>query len=242
MMDKQLKNIIAFFAVFILSFTLTLQTRNQQQGVGILTPETVPQLNNELHNLKSEIDSLKQQLAELRKRITDYEDAMGKQGNLNELMAIQLLNARTLAGLTEVTGPGIEIVLDDSASEVTEGSDPNMLLVHDEDILTVVSELKAAGAEAIAINGQRLIFNSEIRCGGPTINVNSVRYAPPYIIRAIGNPDALFGYINGPESGYLDLLEYYGLKVEVVKKEKIVIPPYRRELNLRHIKTYKEGE
>jgi uncharacterized protein YlxW (UPF0749 family) len=241
-MDKRLKSIFAFFAVLMLSFTLTLQLRNQQQGVGIMTPETVPQLSNELHNMKSEIESLKQQVADLRKRINDYEEAMAKQGNLNELMAVQLLNARTLAGMTEVIGPGIEIVLDDSAGEITDGSDPNMLLVHDEDILTVVSELKAAGAEAIAINGQRLVFNSEIRCGGPTINVNSVRYAPPYIIKAIGNPDALFGYINGPESGYLDLLEYYGLEVQVIQKEEIVIPPYRREPDLKFIKTYKEGE
>jgi uncharacterized protein YlxW (UPF0749 family) len=235
-MARRHKNIIILFAAILLGLTFTIQFKTTQQGVGIVTSDTVPQLSNELHNTKAEVESLRQQLGDLRSRVEDYERAMGEQGNLNEILETQLETVRTLAGLTEVEGPGIEIVLDDSKWELTHGNDPNLLLVHDEDILAVVSELKAAGAEAIAINGQRIMFNSEIRCGGPTININSVRYAPPYTIAAIGEPNTLFGFMSGAESGYLDLLEYYGLEVSVHQKEAITIPAYVRSINFRYIK------
>lgn len=241
-MAKGYKNLIIFFAALVLGLTVTIQFKTVQQGVGIITSDTVPQLSNELHNTRDEIDSLKQQVADLRKRVEDYERAMGEQGNLNEVLQEQLKTVITLAGLTAVEGPGIEIVLNDSKWEISQGNDPNMLLVHDEDILTVVSELKAAGAEAIAINGQRIMFNTEIRCGGPTINVNSVRYAPPYTIVAIGEPNTLFGYMSGAEGGYLDLLEYYGLEVSVQQKEAITIPAYVRSINFKYINSNKEGE
>ncbi|MBA1333691.1 MAG: Division initiation protein [Firmicutes bacterium] len=241
-MDRFFKRVLIFSATLVLGFAFTMQVRTGQLGVGIVTAETIPQLKNELHNYNSEIEGLREQLAALRERVEEYEDAMGKQGNLNELLEKQLLNAQALAGLTDVEGPGIEIVLNDSKEEAALGNDPNLLLVHDEDILIVVSELKAAGAEAISINGQRIMFNSEIRCGGPTINVNSVRYAPPYIIRAIGDTNTLYGYMSGPESGYLDLLEYYGLQVSILQRERIVIPAYSGVVNLKYVKLRKEGE
>ena len=241
-MGNIIKNLFIFLATLVLGFTFTTQIRTDHSEVGIITPNTIPQLENELHNLKLEVENLQQQLQDLEEKIEEYRQAMNKQGNINEIMEKQLANVKMLAGLSDVEGPGVEIILNDSKADFTGGNDPNLLLVHDEDLLTVVSELKAAGAEAISINGQRIIFNSEIRCGGPTINVNSVRYAPPYIIKAIGDPNVLYGYLKGPESGYLDLLEYYGLQVSIKQKDKILIPAYRGDINLKYVKTYKEGE
>lgn len=241
-MGKIIKNTLIFLAALILGFTFTTQIRTTHSEVGILTPKTIPQLENELHNIRAEVEGLEQRLENLKVKIKEYKQAMNKQGNLNEVLKKQLVNANALAGLSDVEGPGVEIVLNDSKAELIGGNDPNLLLVHDEDILMVVSELKAAGAEAISINGQRIIFNSEIRCGGPTINVNSVRYAPPYIIRAIGDPNTLYAYLKGPESGYLDLLEYYGLQVSIHKKDRLVVPAYRGSLHLRYVRTYEEGE
>jgi len=235
--------LLILFATFTLGFVFTMQVRTAKPGVvDLVTPQTNLQLENELHNYHSEIDSLEKQLEALKKKVKDYHEAMNKQGNINELMERQFINARALAGLLDLEGPGIEIVLNDSDIELIDGNDPNLLLVHDEDLLTVVSQLKAAGAEAISINGQRIMYNSEIRCGGPTINVNSVRSAPPYIIKAIGDPVTLFGYMRGPERGYLDILEYYGLQVNIMKKDKIIIPAYKRSINLKYVKTYEEGE
>jgi uncharacterized protein YlxW (UPF0749 family) len=241
-MNRLYKNTMVLIAALFLGLTLTIQFKSSQEQVGIVTSETVPQLENELHNISSEVEGLRQQLIDLRSRVREYERAMDEQGGLNEVLEQQLAQAKVLAGLAEVRGPGIEIVLNDSSWELTGDNDPNLLLVHDEDILTVVSELKAAGAEAISINGQRIMFNTEIRCGGPTININSVRYAPPYTIAAIGEPSILYGYMSGQESGYLDLLEYYGLQVSIEQKDEIVIPAFTGSVNFKYVRTSKEGE
>src|SRR5690554_1617754 len=121
-MAKGYKNLIIFFAALVLGLTVTIQFKTVQQGVGIITSDTVPQLSNELHNTRDEIDSLKQQVADLRKRVEDYERAMGEQGNLNEVLQEQLKTVITLAGLTAVEGPGIEIVLNDSKWEISQGN------------------------------------------------------------------------------------------------------------------------
>ena len=95
------------------------------------------------------------------------------------------------AGLTSGTGQGLVITLDDSNLPRQPGEDPNLFLIHDEDLLKVINELFAAGAEDVSVNEQRNITNTEIRCVGPTIIINSVKLAPPFVIQAIGNPDIL---------------------------------------------------
>ena len=83
--------------------------------------------------------------------------------------------------------------------------------------LEVINELKAAGAEAIGINGVRILGNSRISCGGPTINVgDDQRFAPPFVIHAIGDPDALAGYFQSPDSIY-HILTFYGLEFSIKK-------------------------
>ena len=108
-------------------------------------------------------------------------------------------NARFLAGLTPVQGPGVVVTLNDSKkplpSKLPSGfAPPN--LIHDTDINQVVNELKAAGAEAISVNDQRLVATSAVRTAGPTIFVNSTAQAPPYVIKAIGDSKTLAGALN----------------------------------------------
>ena len=112
-----------------------------------------------------------------------------------------LSNARFLAGLTSVQGPGIVVTLNDSKRHISRKIPPGMAppdIIHDTDINQVVNELKATGAEAIAINDQRLVATSPVRCVGPTISVNNVPQTPPFVIKAIGNPKALTVGLNIP--------------------------------------------
>jgi len=111
----------------------------------------------------------------------------------------QLDQARFLAGLTPVEGPGVVVTLNDSKKPHPKGLPPGMTppnLIHDTDINQVVNELKAAGAEAIAVNDQRLVTTSAIRTAGPTIFVNNTPQAPPYVIKAIGNPKSITAALN----------------------------------------------
>ena len=130
------------------------------------------------------------------------------------------------AGMTALEGPGIILTIDDSSKIAKKDNDPNLYLVHDEDVLKVVNELRAAGAEAISINDQRLTANSEIRCAGPTISVNNVRSAPPFEIRAIGDKDNLINAIN-MRGGVADSLKVWGIKLDIQPSDNVWIPAYK---------------
>ena len=111
-----------------------------------------------------------------------------------QLLADDQAQSQLLAGSTPVQGPGVFVTLADSKKQLPKRlpaglAPPN--IIHDSDINQVVNELKAAGAEAIAVNGQRLVATSSIRCVGPVVNVNNVSQAPPFIIKAIGDPKTL---------------------------------------------------
>ena len=117
-----------------------------------------------------------------------------------KLLSTDLAKAQFLAGLTDVKGPGIIVTLNDSQKPsvaMPPGfAPPN--IIHDTDIGSVVNELKASGAEAISVNGQRIAAVSPIRCVGPTIMVNFTPQAPPFVIKAIGDPKTLKTGINLP--------------------------------------------
>ena len=71
-----------------------------------------------------------------------------------------------MLGLTDVTGPGVIVTLSDSKKDIASSLNPSQLLVHDLDVLSVINELKNAGAEAISINDQRIVPTTGIICGG----------------------------------------------------------------------------
>ncbi len=136
-----------------------------------------------------------------------------------------LKSARIEAGLTEVSGPGIEVTLNDSNAPVKPGENPNLYVLHDEDILRVLNELRAAGAEALAINGQRVLAATEIRCTGPTILINrNQRLTPPFVISAIGNQDNMINSLK-MRSGVVDYLQAFNIQVSIKRIAQINIPP-----------------
>ena len=134
--------------------------------------------------LRAELDRLKADLAALEQ---------GGSGRTLELDALQATTRglSSLAGLTAVSGPGIRVVLKDSSLRSSPTGDPNDLVIHEQDLQAVVNGLWAAGAEAIAINSERITATSAIRCVGNTLLLHGSVYSPPYRIAAIGNLAAL---------------------------------------------------
>ncbi len=152
-----------------------------------------------------------------------------------ELQNLQekLSELKVQAGLVEAIGPGIVITLDDNrkGAEATQAKNPGQFqagdfLIHDKHILYIVNELRVGGAEAISVNDQRIVTSSDIRCVGPMILVNTTRLAPPYTIKAIGNPDRLGSVLEMQDSEY-NILKMAGFPVNLEKKSKVVIPPYK---------------
>lgn len=139
-----------------------------------------------------------------------------------------IVGLKMQAGLLPLEGQGVIVTMDDSTSKVRADENPNLYVIHDDDILRVINELRAAGAEAISINGQRLIATSEIRCAGPTLSVNNVRSAPPYEISAIGDKNSLEKSIR-MRGGVEETLKVWGIRLKVESSDEIYIPAYTGE-------------
>ena len=110
----------------------------------------------------------------------------------------ELERQRVAAGLTAVHGPGVVVTLDDSSRAVPAGDDAANYLVHDYELRDVVNLLWLAGAEAVAVNDERLVASTSIYCVGSTVIVNETRLSPPYDMRAIGNAAQLESTLQDP--------------------------------------------
>jgi uncharacterized protein YlxW (UPF0749 family) len=157
--------------------------------------------------LRQQVDGLTRDNKGLKQRLDKYQNGAGAASVLAQNLAYDLAQAKFLAGLTPVAGPGLVVTLNDSKK-----GDPNApaiiqnsFLIHDTDINQVINELRAAGAEALSINDQRIVAMSPVRCAGPTVLVNFVPLTPPYVIRAIGDSKTLMDAMN-LEGGVADNL------------------------------------
>jgi uncharacterized protein YlxW (UPF0749 family) len=146
---------------------------------------------------------------------------------------------RPSAGLSEVTGDGIRITLTDAPPDVIESSglDPNLLVVHQQDLQAFVNALWAAGAEAVTLQGERLISTTGIKCVGNTVLLHGVPYSPPYVIEAVGDPAAMYASLDDFDkiNVYREYVEAYqlGLQVELPDSE-LTIPAYDGSPQLEH--------
>ncbi|MDA8345979.1 MAG: DUF881 domain-containing protein [Thermaerobacter sp.] len=142
-----------------------------------------------------------------------------------QAMQKSLAKARKAAGLTPLRGAGIVLTLNDSSLPTQFGVDPNEYLLHDQDLLSVINDLNAAGAEAISLNGLRLTAATDVHCAGAVVSVGGVRTSIPVTILAIGKPSALTKSLQGP-TGELTLLSLYGIQIHLHKSESVTVPAY----------------
>lgn len=121
---------------------------------------------------------------------------------------------RDAAGMTAMEGPGVRVELDDAPRSVeVPGLDPNLLVIHQQDIQAVVNALWQGGAEAVTLQGQRITSTTGIKCVGNTVILNGVPYSPPYVVEAIGSQYGMSNALeNSPEVSILrDYADRYGL-------------------------------
>lgn len=212
----------------ITGILLSLQYRITQDIEKTEAVRKTEELANQLAGLEKERDTLYDNVTKMRRQL---EMLSVSEPQLLE----EMRHASTLAGFNELTGKGVEVTLEDSVNIMELGDNPNLYLVHDEDILKVVNELKAAGAEAISINGERLVASSEILCTGPTIRVNRRLLAAPFVIKAIGDPENMENSLK-MKGGILETLQFYGLQVTAKKLSKVTIPSFKGNVGLDYAK------
>lgn len=222
-------------ALFIFSFIIAAQLNTVGNTNIISEGMREAELLQELQKAKEEYEALKEDYEKSQEIVEEYKTSSSSNDALIASMQQDLEKANILSGLATVRGEGVVITVKDSTD--TEMS-IEAGLVHDTDLTAIVTELKAAGAEAISINGQRVIATTAIRCVGPTIQVNSVKVASPFYIKAIGNSKYLESALN-IKNGVVDSLKAYGIEVEVVTENNITIDKYDSTLKLRYAKEVK---
>ncbi len=219
--------ILVAFVCFVLCFCITLQYKSvtRNSSTGVKEAKRTEELENQLINANREIINLKKENLQLASDIEIYRQEAASQDSGATALKAELEKALTAAGLTDVNGPGIVITLADSTEPVKQGESNDPYIVHDSDLRSVITELWAAGAEAISINGERLVANSAVRCVGSTIMINNKRCASPFVINAVGNAGSLESALN-MRGGVLDVLKLYKISVDVTKQEEIKVDKY----------------
>ncbi len=228
------KSGILFVVFFFFGMILTMQFRTillaQQQGARGQT--SVQSLSAELEQVRSEGNQLQEQIRAMEEEYEKIIEQSGTNDNpmLNDLRR-ERKEAQLYSGFTDVKGPGVIVTLNDAPAR--SDIDPRELIIHDMDIVQILNELKAAGAQALAINDERILATSKQFCAGPTILINQSRYPVPYIIKAIGDPEALYTALE--ESEAVIIMRIYNIQVDVRKEQEITIPKFKAYQDIKHM-------
>jgi uncharacterized protein YlxW (UPF0749 family) len=226
-----------FFALLALGFLIAAQLAAEAPRIRYTTQERSPLVETAL-GLQAQQAALKEQILDLRRRIQELEEQGEGSAALVRQLNDRLEEARLAAGLFPLTGTGIVLRLEDSSQPIPPDGSPADYLVSARDVRTVIEELWIAGAEAIAVNTERVTTTTAIIDIGGSILVNSAYQAPPYTITALGPAD-LWSRI-GAQPGFADFFraraEAYGIRVSLAEPEQVDIPAFAGTLSLRNAK------
>lgn len=232
---------------FILCFLITLQIRTiSQSNSDILRLKNENELRDEVNEWKDLYETATYKIKDLESRIAEYKNNASANDATLALLNNEIEDLKILAGLEAIKGPGITVTLDDTRAinKIAADAgfyDPNVYVIHDSDILMVINELKAAGAEAISVNGQRIIATTEVRCAGPVIQINGIRLTAPFKISAVGAPDTLASSLK-LRGGIIDSIEQADIDVNIEKLDSISIPKIEGVIEYKYATPIKEGE
>ncbi len=237
-MRKWKQAIILGVMCFILTIGICVQLKTvNNNGSTVSSNQELNELKDQVLKMKEKYDNTyvlletaQKELETTRNNVTNNDD---------ELKALEeeIKKYNMLLGATEVEGQGATITIADAniISSVNSAIDQSDLLVHDKDLLAVVNELKNAGAEAIEINGQRIVNTSAITCEGNVISVNGQKISSTFTINAIGLSTRL-ATLKRP-GGYLERLEESYIKTTFTRADKITISKYTGITNFKYAKT-----
>jgi uncharacterized protein YlxW (UPF0749 family) len=207
---------------FIIGFSYNLSKDKRENGV-ISSSEYEEETNyrQQLIVQQKLNNELIEELSTLEQKIRTYEKDLASDEVVYNEMLRRADELRMLLGQLAVKGKGISIALEDGEYNAAT-TNPNEYIIHESHLFKLINELKIAGAEAIAINGQRLTANSYIVCNGPVITVDGKQYPAPFVVEAIGNPTTLLSAIE-ISGGVMDQLLNDRINVKFEIKDEVVL-------------------
>jgi len=195
---------------------LTQLIAAQERSVGDATRRVV--------QLQGEVDALERQ-------------ASARDGRVGTVRAASD-RLEAYVGLQPIRGAALTVVLDDAPrrpdGSLPENARPDDVIVHQQDVQSVVNALWAGDADGMAVMGQRLITTGAVRCVGNTLLLYGRTYSPPFHITALGDPARLRARLD-VEPGvrlYRQAVAYFGLGYEVKDERDVTLPGYDGPLRL----------
>lgn len=216
-------------ACFVLAMVMSMQFKVVKE-TDITSIETMreEELRSELANWKQMYKEAEEQYNEKVSKLSEYKEKQQSTDESSKLVEKELAQTNMYLGKTDVEGQGIVITIKDINSEDVQPISADNLLI-------IVDYLKLAGAEAISINGERIINMSDIvYVGNSVIFVNQQRILAPYKISAIGDPTKLESTLLG-NGGYIEELKDIGFEINIEKENKITIPKYSKDIGYKYM-------
>ncbi len=224
---------LATAAVLVVTGLLVVVSATHARGIDLR-----PGRNTDLVSLvQSESHRNTQLTAEVTRLRAEVDRLAAAEGSTDSSLAGKLAEQSELVGLTPVVGPSVTVTLTDAPESVAgDGVDQDLLVVHQQDIQSVANELWRGGAEAMTIQGQRVIATTGIKCVGNTVVLHGVPYAPPYRISAIGDPAKLQAALESSEyiRIYRQYVDAFHLGYEVTTSARSTFPGYQGSIDLRY--------
>lgn len=228
-MKKGEKTIIIVISLICLILTMVIFLQfNTINHIDITSIENMreEELRAEITNNKTKIEDIKKQIAETEQKILEYEEAIATDKEASAVLAKELERQNNILGKNAVRGSGIIVTLTDTRAQKI-GAD---------DLKELVNQLKLAGAEAISINGQRIVYDSYIvDIGSRLININGEGLVSPYEVKAIGNPTYLESGLSKKQYGYIDTKLEEGKDIVLRRSDNITINKYTGNLNMEYV-------
>ena len=213
---------------FILSTVIFIQFKTIS-STDIIELENMreDQLNEEIITLKAQYEETYNKLQETENKIEEYKESINTEKEALNLLKQEVKETRDLLGKNDVVGEGLIITLEDTR---------NAKITAD-DLLILRNLLNSAGAEAISINNERIVYDSYIvSINNEFIRINGKIITPPYIVEAVGNTSYLESSISQKDIGFVDEKLSEGKSITVQQKEQITIEQYTGDLNFEYVK------
>ncbi|MEO8468896.1 MAG: DUF881 domain-containing protein [Chloroflexota bacterium] len=227
-------------ALLVLGFLVAAQLSAEGPRIRYTSQERAPLIETVL-GLQTQQDALKARILDLRGQISSTEGQLPASAAQEKALNADLEKARIQAGLVQLQGPGLVFRLEDA--DAVGGAGNTDGLVTARDVRIVVEELWLAGAEAVSVNGERVVVATAILDIGNSILVNSAYLAPAYEIRAIG-PSDLYSRITSAASFVefvRDRVSPAGLRLSFAELNSVTVPAYAGAVGARYMRAVPAG-
>ena len=211
----------------------TAQGTDLRGGEVIALSGLIEQRNGSIARQQQELAGVQRQVQQLTRQAASRDGAVAAAQGAGDAGALS-------AGLVPLTGPGVEIVLDDAPTRpdgtLPVGAGPDDLVIHQSDVQAVVNAVWAAGADGVAVMNQRLVATSAVRCVGNVLLLQGRTYSPPFVITAIADGSAVRARL--AESAQVQILQQaadqLGLTFTVQNRDSVGLPAYTGSLEMEY--------